>query len=161
MVGIVKTACNYSGSRYWFTCVRCRKRVGALYRYGTYGCQHCIGANYKSKLQQPQERLFGRLNALREHLGQHGGLVKGRKRSTKTPTITCKVNTANLSVDYQLLYRGKWTHFARGQRKTYENSKGSEMRLSELSDLIANLKLAREIVINYQNANSDAISNIY
>lgn len=36
-----------------------------------------MGVNYQSQLQQPQDRLFERLNALRERLGWSGGLIHG------------------------------------------------------------------------------------
>ena len=77
LVQITTTSCNYGGSRYWFICPDCHKRVGVLYRQGNFKCRHCLGVNYQSQLQQPQNRLFERLNALRERLGWQGGIIHG------------------------------------------------------------------------------------
>ena len=76
-IQISKTPCNYGGYRYWFICSNCKRRVGVLYRQGYFKCRHCLGVNYRTQLQQPQDRLFKRLNALRERLGWYGGIVHG------------------------------------------------------------------------------------
>ena len=76
-IQISKTPCNYGGYRYWFICPDCHKRVGVLYRQSNYKCRHCLGVNYQSQLQQPDTRLFARLNALRARLGWYGGIVHG------------------------------------------------------------------------------------
>lgn len=54
-----------------------------LYRQGYFKCRHCLGVNYQSQLQQPQDRLFKRLNALRERLGWYGGIVHGHGEKPK------------------------------------------------------------------------------
>lgn len=82
-VNIVTTSCNYGGHRYWFICSRCNRRVGVLYRRLEYSCRHCIGVNYRSQLQQPQDRLFARINALRERLGWLSGLAHGHGQKPK------------------------------------------------------------------------------
>lgn len=82
-VGITTTSCNYGGYRYWFICGNCKRRVGVLYRHGVFVCRHCIGVNYQTQLQQPQDRLFKRLNALRERLGWYGGIVHGHGEKPK------------------------------------------------------------------------------
>jgi hypothetical protein len=82
-IQISKTPCNYGGYRYWFICLKCGKRVGVLYRHGVFVCRHCIGVNYQTQLQQPQDRLFKRLNALRERLGWYGGIVHGHGEKPK------------------------------------------------------------------------------
>lgn len=76
-IQISKTPCHYGGYRYWFICSNCKRRVGVLYRQGYFKCRHCLGVNYRTQLQQPQDRLFKRLNALRERLGWYGGIVHG------------------------------------------------------------------------------------
>lgn len=55
-VPIVKTPCNFGGSRYWFKCslyksgVYCGKRVGVLYKDGDwFGCRHCYELTYSSR----------------------------------------------------------------------------------------------------------------
>lgn len=72
-----KTACHYGNYRYWFLCPSCSKRTGVLYCKGTYVCRHCIGANYSSQLQTKTDRIYSKLNALRERLGWQVGIVHG------------------------------------------------------------------------------------
>jgi len=76
-IQLTKTRCNYGGSRYWLICPSCSKRTGVLYCAGTYVCRYCIGANYQSQLQQPIDRIYNRLNAIRERLGWQVGIIKG------------------------------------------------------------------------------------
>ena len=82
-IQISKTPCHYGGYRYWFICSNCKRRVGVLYRQGYFKCRHCLGVNYRTQLQQPQDRLFKRLNALRERLGWYGGIVHGHGEKPK------------------------------------------------------------------------------
>jgi len=68
---------HYGGSRYWFNCPSCAKRTSVLYCAGTYVCRHCIGANYSSQLQTKTDRIYSKLNALRERLGWSVGIING------------------------------------------------------------------------------------
>ena len=76
-IELAKTLCNYGNYRYWFLCPSCSKRTGVLYCAGSYVCRHCIGANYHSQLQQPVDRIYTKLNALRERLGWQVGVIHG------------------------------------------------------------------------------------
>ena len=76
-IQLTKTACNYGHYRYWWLCPKCSKRVSVLYCAGLYVCRHCIGANYHSQLQQPVDRIYSKLNALRERLGWQVGIIHG------------------------------------------------------------------------------------
>ena len=76
-INLTKTACNYGNYRYWWLCPNCSKRVSVLYCAGTYVCRHCIGANYGSQLQQPIDRLFSRVEAIRKRLGWQAGIAHG------------------------------------------------------------------------------------
>lgn len=76
-IQLTKTACNYGHYRYWWLCPKCSKRVSVLYCAGSYVCRHCIGANYHSQLQQPVDRIYSKLNALRERLGWQVGIIHG------------------------------------------------------------------------------------
>ncbi len=76
-IKLAKTLCNYGNYRYWFLCPSCSKRTGVLYCAGSYVCRHCIGANYQSQLQQPIDRIYTKLNALRKHLGWQVGIIHG------------------------------------------------------------------------------------
>ena len=76
-IELAKTLCNCGNYRYWFLCPSCSKRTGVLYCAGSYVCRHCIGANYHSQLQQPVDRIYTKLNALRERLGWQVGVIHG------------------------------------------------------------------------------------
>ena len=56
-VGIVRTACNYGGTRPWLLCPPCGARVAVLYlRSGRFICRHCAKVVYASQ----SEDVFGR-----------------------------------------------------------------------------------------------------
>lgn len=74
---VSNTPCTYGGYRYWWLCPQCSKRVSVLYCAGLYVCRHCIGCNYHSQLQQPIDRLFSRLHAIRQRLGWQAGIAHG------------------------------------------------------------------------------------
>ncbi len=76
-IQVSKTPCHYGNYRYWFLCPSCSKRTGVLYCASLYVCRHCIGANYQSQLQQPVDRIYSKLNALRERLGWQVGIIHG------------------------------------------------------------------------------------
>ncbi len=76
-VQLTTTATHYGGSRYWFSFPSCSKRVSVLYCAGAYVCRHCIGANYGSQLQQPIDRVFSRIAAIRARLGWQQGVIHG------------------------------------------------------------------------------------
>ena len=76
-IQLTKTACNYGHYRHWWLCPKCSQRVSVLYCAGLYVCRHCIGTNYGSQLQQPVDRIYSKLNALRERLGWQVGIIHG------------------------------------------------------------------------------------
>ena len=76
-IHLTTTATHYGGSRYWFSCPSCSKRVSVLYCAGTYVCRLCIGANYQSQLETKTDRIYCKLNALRERLGWSVGIING------------------------------------------------------------------------------------
>lgn len=76
-IRLEKTACNFGGVRYWWSCPQCSGRTTVLYCKGTYVCRHCINAPYGSQLQQPIDRLFSRLNAIRARMQWQKGIIHG------------------------------------------------------------------------------------
>ena len=76
-IQLTKTSCNYGNYRHWWLCPNCSKRVAVLYCAGAYVCRHCIGANYSSQLQTKTDRIYSKLNALRERLGWSVGIING------------------------------------------------------------------------------------
>lgn len=76
-IQLTKSDCYYGSYRYWWLCPNCSKRVSVLYCASLYVCRHCISANYGSQLQQPIDRIYSKLNALRERLGWQVGIIHG------------------------------------------------------------------------------------
>src|SRR5262245_58331940 len=64
------TPCRFGGSRPWFLCPKCSKRVGALYGRAL-RCRTCAGLVYRSQLAHRADRLLRRAERIR---GQIGGL---------------------------------------------------------------------------------------
>ena len=61
-VMLLSTKCNYGGTRYWFECPSCYKRVGILYhRSGYFACRHCQHLTYESKKVNGVEKITGRI----------------------------------------------------------------------------------------------------
>jgi hypothetical protein len=48
-VGIVYTACAFGGSRRWFLCPGCGRRVAILYCDGHFRCRNCLQLGYPSQ----------------------------------------------------------------------------------------------------------------
>lgn len=76
-IQLSKSACHYGSYRYWWLCPKCSKRTSVLYCAGSYVCRDCIGANYHSQLQQPVDRIYNKLNSLRERFGWQVGIIYG------------------------------------------------------------------------------------
>jgi len=76
-IELSKTPCNYGHYRHWWLCPSCSKRVSVLYCAGRYVCRGCIGANYQSQLETKTDRIYSKLNALRERLGWSVGIING------------------------------------------------------------------------------------
>ena len=77
-ITVTATSCNYGGSRYWWHCPKCGRRVAVLYFNQSYQCRHCIGANYSIQLKQPIDRLFKRVAVIRERLDWPQGIANGK-----------------------------------------------------------------------------------
>lgn len=51
-VKLITSQTGFNGTRYWFACPRCQKRVGVLFRHpisNTLGCRTCLGLNYRKR----------------------------------------------------------------------------------------------------------------
>ena len=77
VIQLSRTACHYGGYRHWFNCPSCSNRTSVLYCAGIYVCRGCIGAYYGSQLQQPIDRIYSQLNAIRKRLGWQVGIIHG------------------------------------------------------------------------------------
>ena len=70
-VKLLSTPCNYGGSRLWFECPQCRRRVGVLYGCKVFSCRYCKNLNYPSTRQpaaynalDKAKRLLGKIDPL-------------------------------------------------------------------------------------------------
>nr|QJS05449.1 hypothetical protein [Psychrobacter sp.] len=76
-INLSRTACHFGGYRHWFNCPKCSSRISVLYRKGIYVCRRCVGLGYQSQLQQPIDRQFDRLSAIRARLEWQRGIAHG------------------------------------------------------------------------------------
>ena len=78
-VRIVRTSCNFGGSRAWFICpaVGCSRRVAILYGGGTFACRHCYQLAYASSREEAGDRMIRRADRLRARLGWEPGILNG------------------------------------------------------------------------------------
>lgn len=82
--------CHLGGSRDWFTCPRCGKRVAVLYAPGSYfACRQCGGLTYATQKKGAGDRASTKANKIRQRLGwsvgvlnDTGGKPKGMHWST-------------------------------------------------------------------------------
>ena len=71
------TACNYGGSRPWFVCPGCGRRVVKLYWLGGYFlCRHCHGLTYASKRHDAGDRALSKAQKIRRRLGGSASLAE-------------------------------------------------------------------------------------
>ncbi len=72
-----ETTCNYGGSRRWFLCPKCGKRVAVLYEHGHFfHCRHCVKLPYGVEQESKHDRATRRCWKLREGLKESGSLFE-------------------------------------------------------------------------------------
>lgn len=67
--GIDRTPCRFGGSRPWFRCPECRRRVAILYGDSRLACRHCRRPTYPVQRLAPMGRSLARAQRLRVQLG--------------------------------------------------------------------------------------------
>lgn len=72
-VQIVWTTCNYGGSRPWFLCPRCSRRVGVLYCQRRFLCRTCQGLVYRCQSESPLYRSLSRTIKIEDRIESLGG----------------------------------------------------------------------------------------
>jgi hypothetical protein len=81
LVRITTTPCQYGGTRKWFACPRCGRRVEVLYmRHGRFACRHCQKVAYASQSECRISRITNRLHALEARI--EGGKPKSMRGRT-------------------------------------------------------------------------------
>lgn len=91
LVGIEWTRCNYGGSRPWFLCPRCGRRVALLYllSHGL-GCRTCARLAYESQYEAPAWRLLNR--AMRAQATFDRMFSEGRPKGMHWKTYSRKLS---------------------------------------------------------------------
>ena len=74
-VGLVRTDCNYGGTRPWFLCPRCGRRVAILYGGAVFICRRCRDLAYEVQREDGTDRLARRADAIRDRLGWEAGIL--------------------------------------------------------------------------------------
>ncbi len=82
-VKLLLNTCNYGGSRYWFGCPICTKRVGVLYlRFKRFACRHCQQVAYSSQSEDVLDRAWRKAQRIEARLGAHWKRPKGMRLRT-------------------------------------------------------------------------------
>jgi hypothetical protein len=82
-VRLLKCPCNYGGSRYWFGCPFCAKRVGVLYlRFKRFACRHCQQVAHTSQSEDSHARQWRKTAKLDARLGVGQQRPKGMRYTT-------------------------------------------------------------------------------
>jgi hypothetical protein len=82
-VTIERTPCALGGSRPWFRCPLCARRVAVLFmRGGRFACRHCGSIAYRSQSEDAIGRGWLRQCKLESRLGENWRRPKGMRRAT-------------------------------------------------------------------------------
>lgn len=76
-VTIERTRCNFGGTRPWFRCPGCERRVAVLYGvFVEYLCRHCYDLSYGSQQEREMDRILRRAREIRKRLGASENLME-------------------------------------------------------------------------------------
>ena len=77
-VTLKTTPCTLGGSRQWFCCPTCSRRVAVLYGRGRlFACRRCKGLAYASQGESYDDRAARRADRIRKRLGWPAGILNG------------------------------------------------------------------------------------
>ena len=77
VISFERTPCKYGGTRTWFLCPRCRKRIAVLYGAGKYFfCRHCYKLAYACQQEGKSDRLMRKARKIRRRLGASDNLCE-------------------------------------------------------------------------------------
>ncbi|WPL15572.1 hypothetical protein Thiowin_00473 [Thiorhodovibrio winogradskyi] len=87
-VWLERTPCTYGGSRPWFACPDCGRRVALIYlgRHGRFACRHCLRLNYQCQRESDSDRLLRRAESIRQRLGWPPGIANAQTGKPKGMT---------------------------------------------------------------------------
>jgi len=69
------TPCHFGGSRVWFLCPNCQRRVALLYGVKYFLCRHCLDLAYESQRESHYERAARKADNIRKRLGWRPGII--------------------------------------------------------------------------------------
>jgi hypothetical protein len=105
---VLKTAGNYGGSRSWFACPRCRRRVGVLVLRGAAGfaCRHCGRIAYSCQSADKMGRAWRKQYKAERRLEQGWRRPKGMHRTTRDKLVAiildCEERRANALATFMM-----------------------------------------------------------
>lgn len=72
---LASTPCRLGGSRSWFCCPTCSRRVAVIYGVGRlFACRRCKGLAYASQAEDGGDRAIRRADLIRKRLGWPAGI---------------------------------------------------------------------------------------
>lgn len=78
-VRLERTPCQFGGSRVWFACPRCHRRVAILYLWGYPACRTCCRMAYPSQSDDAIDRSWRRTRKIEARLGGEWPVVRKPK----------------------------------------------------------------------------------
>ncbi len=76
-VYMAHTPCTYGGTRPWWLCPSCCRRVAILYGTGKlYACRHCYKLAYASQVENAYDRALRKAQKIRKLLGGTGNMME-------------------------------------------------------------------------------------
>jgi hypothetical protein len=69
-IDISRSPCAYGGTRPWFTCPGCRRRVAIVYLGTATGCRQCLRLKYPSQSEDSLDRSWRRTSRIIQKLGR-------------------------------------------------------------------------------------------
>ena len=89
VIWLAETACNYGGTRQWFTCPIRGERVAVLYlRAGRFACRHCQRIAYASQSGDLCDRTWRKQSKAEAKLGPNWSRPKGMHETTRERLLT-------------------------------------------------------------------------
>lgn len=111
LVRVTSTPCGFGGSRPWFACPRCERRVAVLFmRGGRFVCRRCAGVAYTSQSEDAIGRGWRVQHRIERRLGSDWSRPKGMHRSTHRKLtdqlIDCEVRRENAIASFLARFPG-------------------------------------------------------
>lgn len=75
VVRLDRTSCNYGGTRPWFLCPKCGRRVAILFAGPRFWCRHCHNVAYGVENESKLDRLLRKSEKLRAKVKVKAGIA--------------------------------------------------------------------------------------